>query len=109
MIFDYKHFLHYFRLSEDHRMVFGGRAAFFPENPQTIRRSAEILRREMIEVFPQLRDVKVEYAWGGTLGFAFDLMPHAGERDGVFSTRWATPGTVWPWPRISAKQWQKPC
>jgi glycine/D-amino acid oxidase-like deaminating enzyme len=84
MIFDYKHFLHYFRLSEDHRMVFGGRAAFFPENPQTIRRSAEILRREMIEVFPQLRDVKVEYAWGGTLGFAFDLMPHAGERDGVF-------------------------
>jgi len=38
----------------------------------------------MIEVFPQLRDAQVEYAWGGTLGFAFDLMPHAGEIDGVF-------------------------
>lgn len=84
MIFDYKHFLHYFRLSDDNRMVFGGRAAFFPENEHTVRRSAEILQREMIEVFPQLRDVGVEYAWGGTLGFAFDLMPHAGESDGIF-------------------------
>jgi glycine/D-amino acid oxidase-like deaminating enzyme len=84
MIFDFKHFLHYFRLSDDNRMVFGGRAAFFPESGQTVRRSAEILRREMIEVFPQLRDVEVEYAWGGTLGFTFDLMPHAGERDGIF-------------------------
>lgn len=84
MVFDYKHFLHYFRLSDDHRMIFGGRAAFFPENEQTVRRSADILRGEMIEVFPQLRDVQVEYAWGGTLGFAFDLMPHAGGKDGIY-------------------------
>ena len=84
MIFDFKHFLHYFRLSDDNRMVFGGRAAFFPETEYTVRRSAEILRHEMIEVFPQLRDVKIEYAWGGTLGFAFDLMPHTGEKNGIF-------------------------
>jgi len=84
MIFDFKHFLNYFRLSGDNRMLFGGRAAFFPENERTVRQSAEILRSEMIEVFPQLRDVKVEYAWGGTLGFTFDLMPHAGEVDGVY-------------------------
>ena len=84
MIFDFKHFLNYFRLSEDNRMVFGGRAAFFPENERTVRRSAEILQREMVEVYPQLRDVEVEYAWGGTLGFAFDLMTHAGEIDGMY-------------------------
>jgi glycine/D-amino acid oxidase-like deaminating enzyme len=84
MIFDFKHFLNYFRLSDDNRMIFGGRAAFFPENERTVRQSAEILRREMIEVFPQLRDVNVEYAWGGTLGFSFDLMPHAGETDGIY-------------------------
>jgi glycine/D-amino acid oxidase-like deaminating enzyme len=84
MIFDFKHFLNYFRLSDDNRMIFGGRAAFFPENEQTVRRSADILRREMIEVYPQLRDVEVGYAWGGTLGFAFDLMPHAGEMDGMY-------------------------
>lgn len=84
MIFDFKHFLNYFRLSDDKRMIFGGRAAFFPETDRTVRQSADILRREMIAAFPQLRDVEVEYAWGGTLGFTFDLMPHAGEMDGIY-------------------------
>jgi glycine/D-amino acid oxidase-like deaminating enzyme len=84
MIFDYKHFLNYFRLSDDNRMIFGGRAAFFPENARTVRQSAVILQREMIEVYPQLRDVKIEYVWGGTLGFAFDQMPHAGQQDGIY-------------------------
>lgn len=83
MIFDYKHFLNYFRLW-DKRMIFGGRAAFFPETSKTIERSAEILRREMITVYPQLKDVKVEYVWGGTLDFAFDQMTHVGELDGVY-------------------------
>jgi glycine/D-amino acid oxidase-like deaminating enzyme len=83
MIFDYKHYLNYFRLW-DNRMIFGGRAAFFPETPNTIQRSAEILRREMIEVYPQLRDVKVEYVWGGTLDFAFDMMTHVGEVNGIY-------------------------
>jgi len=83
MVFDYKHYLHYFRLW-DGRMIFGGRAAFFPENENTIRRSAEILRREMIQVYPQLHDVRVEYVWGGTLDFTFDMMTHIGEKDGVF-------------------------
>ncbi len=83
MIFDYKHYLNYFRLW-DNRMIFGGRAAFFPENENTIARSADILRREMATVYPQLRDAKIEYAWGGTLDFAFDMMTHVGEEDGVF-------------------------
>jgi len=83
MIFDYKHFLNYFRLW-DNRMIFGGRAAFFPENEKTIEQSAEILRLEMVSVYPQLKDAKVEYAWGGTLDFAFDQMTHVGEVDGLF-------------------------
>jgi glycine/D-amino acid oxidase-like deaminating enzyme len=82
MIFDYKHYLNYFRLW-DNRMIFGGRAAFFPETSNTVKRSAEILRREMIQVYPQLKDAKVDYAWGGTLDFAFDQMTHVGESDGV--------------------------
>lgn len=83
MIFDYKHFLNYFRLW-DKRMIFGGRAAFFPENENTISQSAEILRREMASVYPQLKDVNVEYAWGGTLDFAFDQMAHTGQIDGAY-------------------------
>jgi glycine/D-amino acid oxidase-like deaminating enzyme len=86
MVFDYKHFLNYYRLSVDYRMIFGGRAAFFPETASSIRSSAAILRREMVQIFPQLKDVNVEYAWGGTLDFAFDQMPHTGQLDGIYYT-----------------------
>jgi glycine/D-amino acid oxidase-like deaminating enzyme len=84
MIYDSKNYLHYYRLTPDGRMLFGGRAAFFPENDQTIRRSGEILRQGMIGVYPQLRDARLEYVWGGTLDFAFDIMPHAGLMDGMY-------------------------
>ena len=83
MIFDSKNFLYYFRLTPDNRMLFGGRAAFTPETPASTLRSAEILRQGMIEVFPQLRDVAVEYVWGGTLDFAYDRMPHTGTTGGM--------------------------
>ena len=81
MIYDSKHFLYYYRLTPDNRMLFGGRAAFFPETENTVRQSAEILRRGMITVYSQLRETKVEYVWGGTLDFTLDVMPHAGKID----------------------------
>jgi glycine/D-amino acid oxidase-like deaminating enzyme len=84
MIYDSKHFLYYYRLTPDNRMLFGGRAAFFPETENTVRQSAEILRRGMIGVFPQLHDAKVEFVWGGTLDFTLDVMPHAGKLDGMY-------------------------
>ncbi|HYT20599.1 MAG TPA: FAD-binding oxidoreductase [Candidatus Polarisedimenticolia bacterium] len=84
MIYDSKHFLYYFRLTPDNRMLFGGRAAFFPETENTVRRSAEILRRGMIGVYPQLHGVKVEFVWGGTLDFTLDVIPHAGKLDGMY-------------------------
>jgi glycine/D-amino acid oxidase-like deaminating enzyme len=84
MIYDSKHFLYYYRLTPDNRMLFGGRAAFFPETENTVRQSAEILRRGMIGVYPQLRGTKVEYVWGGTLDFTLDVMPHAGKIDGMY-------------------------
>jgi len=93
MIYDSKNYLYYYRLTPDRRMLFGGRAAFFPETGSTIRRSAEILRRGMLTVYPQLRDAKIEYVWGGTLDFAFDIMPHAGQLDGLhFSLGYAGHG-----------------
>jgi len=83
MIFDSNNFLHYYRLTPDGRMLFGGRAAFLPANERTVRDSAAILRRGMLGVFPQLRDVPIDYAWGGTIDFTFDMLPHAGVIDGV--------------------------
>lgn len=83
MVYDSKRLLHYFRLTPEERLLFGGRAAFVPEAPHSIAQSAEILRDDMIAVFPQLRDAEIEYAWGGTLDIAFDVMPHAGILDGL--------------------------
>jgi glycine/D-amino acid oxidase-like deaminating enzyme len=84
MIYDSKNYLYYYRLTPDRRMLFGGRAAFFPENESTVRESARILREGMVSVYPQLRGVRVEFVWGGTLDFAFDIMPHAGRMDGIY-------------------------
>jgi glycine/D-amino acid oxidase-like deaminating enzyme len=84
MIFDSKNYLYYYRLTPDRRMLFGGRAAFFPESADSVRQSAEILRRGMIDVYPQLKDTNVDFVWGGTLDFAFDIMPHAGRMDGIY-------------------------
>jgi len=84
LIYNSLYFTHYYRLTPDRRMLFGGRAAFFPESENTVRESQAILQRDMVAIFPQLRDVQIEYAWGGTLDFAFDMMPHVGKMSGLF-------------------------
>ena len=38
----------------------------------------------MVQVFPELRDTHIEHAWGGTLDFCFDTMPHAGRVNGMY-------------------------
>jgi glycine/D-amino acid oxidase-like deaminating enzyme len=72
--------LHYFRLSDDGRLVFGGRASFTPTDAEW---SGRVLERDLRAVFPRLATVPLEYAWSGSLGVARDRMPHAGRRDGV--------------------------
>jgi glycine/D-amino acid oxidase-like deaminating enzyme len=84
MFYDTKNFLYYWRLSDDQRLIFGGRAEFVPPSPSSTRRSAIALRDGMLEVYPQLKDVAIDYAWGGTLAFTFDMLPHAGTTsDGI--------------------------
>jgi glycine/D-amino acid oxidase-like deaminating enzyme len=79
--FDTKNFLYYWHVSADRRMIFGGRASFLPTS---IDKTAGILHRGLLEVHPQLADYRIEYAWGGNVGFTFDRMPHAGRtKDGV--------------------------
>ncbi|MDO8484785.1 MAG: FAD-binding oxidoreductase [Candidatus Limnocylindrales bacterium] len=73
--FDTKNFLYYWHVSADRRMVFGGRASFMPTS---IDQTAAILHKGLLEVHPQLAGYRIEYAWGGNVGFTFDRMPHAG-------------------------------
>ncbi len=74
------HLLHYFRLSGDGRMVFGGRASFTPTG---VRRGAAVLESAMRRAFPALATVPVEFAWAGNVCFGLDRMPHAGQLGGL--------------------------
>jgi glycine/D-amino acid oxidase-like deaminating enzyme len=78
--FDTKNFLYYWHVSADRRMIFGGRASFMPTS---VDRTAAILHRGLLDVHPQLAGYRIDYAWGGNVGFTFDRMPHVGRRDGV--------------------------
>ena len=74
----------YFRLSPDNRLIFGGRARFSAvSNQQSDAKSGEILRRSMIQIFPHLADVQIDYCWGGLVGMTKDRFPRAGEADGM--------------------------
>ena len=77
---------HYFRLTVDHRLVFGGRARFAVSSPQSDAASGEILRAGLTETFPQLAGVQLDYCWGGLVDITRDRLPHAGERDGLYYT-----------------------
>jgi glycine/D-amino acid oxidase-like deaminating enzyme len=84
MAFDSKHFLYYFRVTPDRRLLFGGRAEFGRPDAETTRRAAAILHQGMTTVFPQLAGVRIDYAWGGNVAFTRDQMPRAGRLDGVY-------------------------
>lgn len=81
MVFDTLNFLHYFRRTPDNRLLFGGRNSFVPI---TDARSAGLLRREMIRVFPVLTTVELDFAWHGNVGYPFDHLPHIGNHEGIY-------------------------
>ena len=82
MIWDTKIFLYYFRLSPDgKRLLFGGR----PKSPgKTLRENAAYMYRDMLRVYPQLKDIGIDYAWSGKVGFTPDRSPHIGRNDGIY-------------------------
>jgi len=67
--------LEYFRLSADKRLLFGGRCNYFTENPATIESQ---LRPRMSRIFPELQDIGIDYAWGGTIAMPFNRVPQIG-------------------------------
>jgi gamma-glutamylputrescine oxidase len=70
---DTKFVVNYFRLSHDGRLLFGGGENYSYRFPTDI---AAKVRRPMQKIFPQLRDVKIDYAWGGTLAITAHRLPY---------------------------------
>lgn len=67
--------LDYFRLSSDHRLLFGGRVNY---SGLSSFDAPSATRRRMLDVFPQLADVKIAYSWGGEVDITLNRAPHFG-------------------------------
>ena len=74
-VHDTKFVVDYYRLSADRRLLFGGGETYSRHDPRDI---AGFVRRYMLRVFPQLADVRIDYAWGGTLAITLSRLPQIG-------------------------------
>lgn len=72
---DVRYILDYFRLSADHRLIFGGGVVYGGTDPADVEAK---LRPNMDKVFPQLKQVKVDYAWSGNFALSFSRVPQLG-------------------------------
>lgn len=68
---DTKFVVNYWRLSEDNRLLFGGGESYGYRFPDVVRTVA----KPMLEVYPQLKNARIDYAWGGTLAITLNRMP----------------------------------
>jgi len=82
---DSRFVVNYYRLSADKRLLFGGGENYSASFPSDIK---SFVRKPMLEIYPQLADTPIDYAWGGTLAVTLNRMPHFG-RLGKFNTYFA--------------------
>lgn len=69
---DSKFVVNYWRRSDDGRLLFGGGESYGYRFPRDI---AALVRKPMLAVYPQLRDARIDYAWGGTLAITMSRLP----------------------------------
>ncbi|QBJ79504.1 FAD-binding oxidoreductase [Aquitalea sp. USM4] len=72
---DCNYLLDYYRLSEDKRLIFGGGVVYGARDPANIE---AIIRPKMLKVFPQLANVKIDYAWTGNFLLTLSRLPQVG-------------------------------
>ncbi len=70
---DSRFVVNYYRLSPDHRLLFGGGESYGLRFPRDL---SAYVRGRMLAVFPQLDDAAIDHAWGGTLAITMSRLPH---------------------------------
>ncbi len=68
---DSKFVVNYWRLSDDNRLLFGGGESYGYRFPDIIK----TVTKPMLDIYPQLRGARIDYAWGGTLAITMNRMP----------------------------------
>ncbi|WP_374829457.1 NAD(P)/FAD-dependent oxidoreductase [Paenochrobactrum pullorum] len=73
---DSRFVVRYFRLTQDGRLLFGGREAYTADNPREISKH---IRRQIAEIYPQLADIEITHSWGGSVGITMPRQPFVRE------------------------------
>jgi gamma-glutamylputrescine oxidase len=73
---DSRFVVYYFRITPDHRLLFGGGENYSYRFPDDV---AGFVRKHILAIFPQLADVPIEHAWGGTLAITPNRLPFVRE------------------------------
>lgn len=85
-VVDARNNMDYYRITADNRLLFGGKGTINHELPKNIIK--KIMTKDMLKIFPQLANVKVDYAWGGAIDMSLNSMPYVGEyADNVYFTQ----------------------
>ena len=77
-IYDTRFAFDYYRPLPDTRILWGGRISVRDRSPEAVKR---LLRRDLLKVYPQLEDVRIDYAWSGLMSYARHQMPQVGKVD----------------------------
>jgi gamma-glutamylputrescine oxidase len=78
---DSRFVVNYYRLTADGRLLFGGGERYTPDPPRDI---TAFVRPHMEGVFPQLKDRRIDHAWGGLVSITTTRLPHLGQAGDVF-------------------------
>ncbi|GLQ94066.1 NAD(P)/FAD-dependent oxidoreductase [Dyella acidisoli] len=74
-VYDTRFAFDYYRPLPDRRLLWGGRISIRNRSASAVRR---VLMRDMLRVFPALKDARVDYAWSGLMSYARHQMPQIG-------------------------------
>ena len=84
----------YFRPSPDGKsIIFGGRKGADTED---LIKKTEGLQAQLVELFPELKDVGISHSWWGNTGYTFDYLPKVTVHDGIhYAVGFCGSGVVW--------------
>ena len=71
-IYDTRFAFDYYRALPDSRLLWGGRISVLDRSPEAVKK---LLHHDLLKVFPQLKDIKIDYAWSGLMSYARHEMP----------------------------------
>ncbi len=77
-IYDTRFAFDYYRPLPDTRLLWGGRISIRNRSPGAVQR---LLRKDLLRVFPQLKDARIDHAWSGLMSYARHQMPQIGGRE----------------------------